>query len=390
MKKRIVSVCLCAVMAVTLMAGCGAPAAETGGNEEGGSSAAVSEGILKDEIKVGFVHISDPSDMGYTYNHDLGTQEMQETLGLSDDQIINKYNVAEDASCDTALRELVDAGCNIIFATSFGFEDYVVEVAREYPEVQFCHATGYQAKDAGLDNFHNYFASIYEGRYLAGIAAGMKTESNKLGYVAAYPFAEVISGYTAFYLGAKSVNPDVTMEIMYTNSWNDPTVESQVAKALIDRGCDVISQHSDSTAPATTAEDNGVWQVGYNNDMREAAPNASLISPRIDWGIYVTEAVQAMIDGEEIPADWCKGLADDAVYLSPLNESIAAEGTQEAIDEAAEKLKSGEMHVFEGPLKGVSPEGEEFEVAEGEYYHEQEEVSAPSWLYIVDGCTVVE
>ena len=381
MKKRIVSVFLCAAMAVTLMAGCGAPAAETGGNEDGGSSTAASEGIPKDEIKVGFVHISDPSDMGYTYNQDLGTQEMQEALGLSDDQIINKYNVAEDASCDTALRELVDAGCNIIFATSFGFEDYVVEVAREYPDVQFCHATGYQAKDAGLDNFHNYFASIYEGRYLAGIAAGLKTESNKLGYVAAFPFAEVISGYTAFYLGAKSVNPDVTMEIMYTNSWNDPTVESQVAKALIDRGCDVISQHSDSTAPATTAEENGVWQVGYNNDMIEAAPNASLISPRI---------VQAMIDGEEIPVDWCKGLADGAVYLSPLNENIAAEGTQEAIDEAAEKIKSGELHVFAGPLKGVSPEGEEFEVAEGEYYHEQEEASAPSWLYIVDGCTVVE
>ena len=390
MKKRIVSVFLCAAMAVTLIAGCGAPAAETGGNEDGGSSAAASEGIPKDEIKVGFVHISDPSDMGYTYNQDLGTQEMQEALGLSDDQIINKYNVAEDASCDTALRALVDAGVNIIFATSFGVEDYVVEGAREYPEVQFCHATGYQAKDAGLDNFHNYFASIYEGRYLAGIAAGMKTETNKLGYVAAFPFAEVISGYTAFYLGAKSVNPDVTMEIMYTNSWNDPTVESQVAKALIDRGCDVISQHSDSTAPATTAEDNGVWQVGYNNDMIEAAPNASLISPRIDWGIYVTEAVQAMIDGEEIPTDWCKGLADGAVYLSPLNENIAAEGTQEAIDEAAEKIKSGELHVFAGPLKGVSPEGEEYEVAEGEYYHEQEEASAPSWLYIVDGCTVVE
>ncbi len=390
MKKKIVSVFLCAAMAVTLIAGCGAPAAETGGNDDGGSATATLEGIPKDEIKVGFVHISDPSDMGYTYNHDLGTQEMQKALGLSDDQIINKYNVAEDASCDTALRELVDAGCNIIFATSFGFEDYVVEVAREYPEVQFCHATGYQAKDAGLDNLHNYFASIYEGRYLAGIAAGLKTESNKLGYVAAFPFAEVISGYTAFYLGAKSVNPDVTMEIMYTNSWNDPTVESQVAKALIDRGCDVISQHSDSTAPATTAEDNGVWQVGYNNDMIEAAPNASLISPRIDWGIYVTEAVQAMIDGEEIPVDWCKGLADGAVYLSPLNENIAAEGTQEAIDEAAEKIRSGELHVFAGPLKGVSPDEEEYEVAEGEYYHEQEEASAPSWLYIVDGCTVVE
>lgn len=354
------------------------------------SSAAALQPIAKEDIKVGFVHISDPSDMGYTYNQDLGTKEMQEALGLRDDQIINKYNVAEDASCDTALRELVDSGCNIIFATSFGFEDYVKEVAAEYPEIQFCHATGYQAADSGLDNFHNYFASIYEGRYLAGIAAGMKTETNKLGYVAAFPFAEVISGYTAFYLGAKSVNPDVTMDIMYTNSWNDPTVESQVAKALIDRGCDVISQHSDSTAPATTAEENGVWQVGYNNDMIEAAPEASLISPRIDWGIYVTEAVQAVIDGEPIPVNWCKGYADGAVYLSPLNTAIAAEGTQEAIDAAAQAIVSGELHVFAGPLKGVSPDGVEYEVAEGDYFHEQEESPAPSWQYIVDGCTAIQ
>ena len=180
------------------------------------------------------------------------------------------------------------------------------------------------------------------------------------------------------------------MDIMYTNSWNDPTVESQVAKALIERGCDVVSQHSDSTAPATTAEENGVWQVGYNNDMIEAAPDASLISPRIDWGIYVTEAVQAVIDGKEIPLDWCKGYKDGAVYLSPLNEKIAAEGTQEAIDKAAAAIESGELHVFAGPLKGVTPDGEEYEVKEGEYYHEQEEQSAPSWLYIIDGCNVVE
>lgn len=299
MKKKILSTVLCAAMVIGLVAGCGAPAAESGGSDEKEKTESTG-GIPKEDIKVGFVHISDESDMGYTYNQNLGTLEMKEALGLRDDQIINKFNVAEDSECDTALRELAEAGCNIIFATSFGFEDYVKEVAAEYPDIQFCHATGYQAKDSGLDNFHNYFASIYEGRYLAGIAAGMKTESNKLGYVAAFPFAEVISGYTAFYLGAKSVNPDVTMDIMYTNSWNDPTVESQVAKALIERGCDVISQHSDSTAPATTAEENGVWQVGYNNDMIEAAPNASLISPRIDWGIYVTEAVQAVIDGEEI------------------------------------------------------------------------------------------
>ncbi|MCU6746295.1 BMP family ABC transporter substrate-binding protein [Faecalicatena acetigenes] len=389
MKKKVLSAVLSAVMVIGMLAGCGAPAAESGGSDDA-KKTEKSEGIAKEDIKVGFVHISDPSDMGYTYNHDLGTQEMQKELGLSDEQIVNKYNVPEGAECDTALRELVDAGCNIIFATSFGYEDYVKEVAAEYPDIEFCHATGLQAKEAGLDNFHNYFASIYEGRYLAGIAAGMKTESNKLGYVAAFPFAEVISGYTAFYLGAKSVNPDVTMDIMYTNSWNDPTVESQVAKALIERGCDVVSQHSDSTAPATTAEENGVWQVGYNNDMIEAAPDASLISPRIDWGIYVTEAVQAVIDGKEIPLDWCKGYKDGAVYLSPLNEKIAAEGTQEAIDKAAAAIESGELHVFAGPLKGVTPDGEEYEVKEGEYYHEQEEQSAPSWLYIIDGCNVVE
>ena len=402
MKKRILSALLCVTMIASLVVGCGAPAAadttttteetatEEAATEEAATEEVAVEAVSAENIKVGFVHVSDPSDMGYTYNHDLGTKAMQEALGLTDDQIINKFNVPEGAECDTALRELVDAGCNIIFATSFGFEDYVKEVAAEYPEIQFCHATGYQASTSGLSNMHNYFASIYEARYLAGIAAGLKTETNKLGYVAAFPFAEVISGYTAFYNGAKSVNPDVTMEIMYTNSWNDPTVEAQVAKALIEKGCDVVSQHSDSTAPATTAEDNGVWQVGYNNDMIDAAPNASLISARINWGIYVTEAVEAVINGEAIPADWCKGLADGAVYLSPLNTAIAAEGTQEAIDAAAEAIKAGELHVFAGPLKGVSPEGVELEVAEGDYYHEQEEASAPSWCYIVEGCTVAE
>lgn len=393
MKKKLLSILLCAVMIVSVLVGCNAkPAAESDTSDAGaGTENELGvDGITVEDIKVGFIHISDASDMGYTYNHDLGTQEMQKSLGLSDDQIINKFNVEENSTCETALRELVEAGCNIIFATSFGFEDYVLEVAAEYPEIQFCHATGYKAADSGLSNVHNYFASIYEGRYLAGIAAGLKTESNKLGYVAAFPFAEVISGYTAFYLGAKSVNPNIEMEIMYTNSWNDPTVESQVAKALIDRGCDVISQHSDSTAPATTAEDNGVWQVGYNNDMIDAAPKASLISARIDWGIYVTEAVQAVIDGDEIPVDWCKGFSDGAVYLSPLNTDIAAEGTQEAIDAATTALVAGELQVFAGPLSGTSPDGETIDIPENDYYHEQDGVAAPSWSYIIDGCMEVE
>ena len=392
MKKRILSVLLSTVLIMSLLVGCNAkPAAETGGAEatEENSEEGI-KAIAIEDLKIGFVHITDPSDMGYTYNHDLGTKEMQEALGLKDDQIINKFNVSEDASCDTAIRELVEAGCNVIFATSFGFEDYMLQIAGEYPDIQFCHATGYKAAGSGLKNMHNYFASIYEARYLAGIAAGLKTESNKLGYVAAFPYAEVISGYSAFYLGAKSVNPDVTMDIMYTNSWHDPTVEAQVAKALIERGCDVLGQHSDSTAPATTAEENAVWQVGYNNDMIEAAPKASLISARIDWGIYLIEAVKAIIEGNEIPVDWCKGLSDSAVYLSALNSDIAADGTEEAIAKAAEAIKAGDLKVFSGELKGVSPEGEEIHVAAGEHFSEQEEASAPSWSYVLEGCTVVE
>lgn len=352
------------------------------------ASASAAEGVAyvsKEELTVGFVHISDPSDMGYTYNHDIGTQAMVEALGLSEDQIINKFNISETAECEAAINELIDAGCNIIFCTSFGFEQYALAAAEAHPEIEFCHATGYQAAGSGLPNYHNYFASIYEARYLAGIAAGLKTETNKLGYVAAFDFAEVISGYTGFYLGAKSVNPDVEMVVMYTNSWNDPTVEAQVAKALIDQGCDVISQHSDSTAPATTAEQNGVFQVGYNSDMIPAAPKASLISARIDWSKYLIFAVDSYLNQQAIPSDWSQGLAEEAVYLSPLNEDIAAEGTADAIEAARERLLSGDK-VFQGPL--VDVDGNEV-VAEGDHYPEQESESAPSWTHILEGISVV-
>ena len=409
--KRIMAAALAGVMCLALSACSGGSDSSAAASESASSEAseAVSEApasaeaeaseaasvtpVAKEDLKIGFVHISDPSDMGYTYNHDLGTQEMIKALGLSEDQVINKYNVSEDDSCATHLQELVDQGCQIIFATSFGFEDYVVEIAKEHPEVQFCHATGVRASTEGLSNYHNYFTSIYEARYLGGIAAGMKLKElgeTKLGYVAAFPFAEVISGYTAFYLGAKSVCPEATMDVIYTQSWNDPTTEAQVAKTLIDSGCKVISQHSDSTAPATTAEKNGAFQVGYNSDMIDAAPNASLISARSDWGIYLEYAVQCMIDGKAIDTDWCQGLAEGAVYVSPLNTDIAAEGTQEAIDEATEKIKSGELHVFAGPLTGKAVDGgEDLNLAEGEYFHESEERSAPSFAYIVDGITEV-
>lgn len=338
------------------------------------------------KLKIGFVHISDPSDKGYTYNHDLGTQKMAKELGLDvNTQIINKYNIPEGAECGTALRELVDAGCNIIFATSFGFENYVLEVAKEYPDVQFCHATGYQAATSGLSNVHNYFGEIHQARYLSGIAAGLKTSTNKIGYVAAMATPEVISGYDAFYLGAKSVNPDVTMEVMYTNSWNDPTKEAQVAKALIDDGCDVIGQHCDSTAAATTAEQNGVFHVGYNSDMRDAAPKASLTSAVWDWSIYLEYAVNCVAKGEAIDVDWSKGLKDGVCDISPLNDSIIADGTKEAIDAAREKFLTSDWDVFTGPLK--DNEGNEV-VKEGDTF--KEPASAPSFNYILEGITVKE
>ena len=337
-------------------------------------------------IKVGFVHITDPSDMGYTYNHNRGTEKMAEELGLDPEkQIINKFNTTEDQACENALRELAEQGCNIIFATSFGFEDYVLKVAKDYPDIEFCHATGYKAASSGLKNVHNYFGKIYQARYLSGIAAGLKTETNLLGYVAAKPFAEVISGYNAFYLGAKSVNPDVRMIVKYTGTWHDLELEKQVATALIDEGCDVIGQHCDSTAPATTAEEAGVFHVGYNSDMREAAPDASLTSAVWDWSRYLVLAINKLIAGEEIPVDWGEGLAEGVCDVSPLNEAIVAPGTADKIEEARKKIVETDWDVFTGPLVDVNGKTV---VAEGETFIEP--ASAPSWEYILEGIIVSE
>ena len=405
--KKILAAGMAAVMCLGMAACSGgsessAPASEapaSAADTAAASSEASSESsaltpVAKEDLKIGFVHISDPSDKGYTYNHDLGTQKMVKDLGLNEDQIINKYYTAEGDATTTALQELVDQGCQIIFATSFGFEPYVVEMAKAHPEIQFCHATGEQAAEVNLPNYHNYFTGIHEVRYLTGIAAGMKLNElgeTKLGYVAAFPYAECISAYSAFYLGAKSVCPEATMDVIYTQQWNDPTTEAQVAQKLIDSGCVVLGQDADSTATATTAENNGVFQVGYNSDMIEAAPKASLISARSDWSIYLDYAVQCVIDGKAIDTDWCQGLADGAVYLSPLNTDIAAEGTQEALDEATEKIKSGALEVFAGPLKGTNTVegGEDLDIAEGEAFHESVDRSAPYFTYILEGVNVI-
>ena len=361
------------------------------------------KGVAKEDLKIGVVHIMEVGDQGYTFNHDQGAKKMLQNLGLREDQYIPKFNINDQdiAATNAAINELIAAGCQIIFATSFSYGTQCVEAAKEHPEVVFCHATGADAHDAGLSNLHNYFAKIHEARYLAGIAAGMKTENNHLGYVAAYPYAEVISGFTAFYLGAKSVNPDVYMDVMYADTWGDAQKERQIAEALLQRGCDVISQHSDSVTPALAAQDAGKWHVGYNNDMAPAAPKASLISARIDWGIYMTLAVQNLLDGTPLPVDWGEGLESGAAYLSPLNTTIAAPGTQEAIDAAKAKIISGELQIFSGTLqdKDGQPavitnwDGSEalftFE-NDSSVFNESEGVSAPAFNAIIAGINIIQ
>lgn len=302
--------------------------------------------VAKDDVKVGFIFIGDVSDKGYTYAHYQGLLEMQEALGLRDDQIIYKTNIAEDAACDTAIQELVEAGCQIIFGNSYGYMSFMAEMAEEYPEVIFSHCSGYMSNDV---NFNNYFGAIYQARYLSGIAAGLKTQTNKIGFVAAMQTPEVIGGFDAFALGVQSVNPDAVVYVKYTNTWYDATLERQTADALLDMGCDVIAQHCDTANPQIAAQERGVWGCGYNADMSVDAPKGHLTAPVWNWGAVYTKEVQAVIDGAWTPENIFLDMTDGLVGLSSLSENCA-EGTAEAIAAAQEKILSGEFDVFNQEL----------------------------------------
>lgn len=380
MKKRILALLLALVMGLALAA-CGGDKTPPPATGDGGETKAIAAG----DLKIGLILIGDEAD-AYNKNHVEGIKAAMQNLGIAESQLQIKANVAENADCEAAITELAEAGCQVIFSNSFGHEQYMVKVAPDYPEIQFCAATGFVSASDELDNTHNYFARIFEARYLSGVVAGLKTQTNKLGYVAAKPYAEVISGYTAFYLGAKSVNPNVEMYVNYTNEWSDPAKEATNAKALIDRGCDVVSQHSDTSAPATTAQENGAFAVGYNADMIPAAPKAALVSARINWGVYYEYALGCMISGEAIPQDWCEGLAEDAVYLSDLNEAIVAPGTIEAVEKAKVGLIDGSIQVFQGPLYDTNGT---VVVEEGKAFKENEKSSAPAWDKIIKGITVL-
>ena len=306
------------------------------------------------DFKVGFIMLHDENST-YDLNFINAAKEACETLGV---EYTIVTNVPEGQECYDKAAELADAGCNIIFADSFGHEDYMIQAAKDFPDVQFCHSTGTKAHTEGLANYHNAFASIYEGRYLAGIAAGMKlnemiangeftADEAKIGYVGAFTYAEVISGYTSFFLGARSVCPTATMEVTFTGSWYDETAEKEGAEKLIQNGCVLISQHADSMGAPTACEKAGVPNVSYNGSTVSVGPNTYIISSRIDWAPYYVYAIQAAMDGKTIDADWTGTLATKSVVLSDLNTNVAADGTQAAIDEAMKKLENGELHVFD-------------------------------------------
>lgn len=410
--KKVFSVLLVLSLVLGLATGCssstkdtGNDAASTAPTKAGGSE---SDGTAAG-IKVGIIYIGDENE-GYTAAHMAGISQMMETLGLSKDQVIEKTNIGEDESAYDAIVDLAEQGCNIIFANSFGQEDYMIQAATEFPDVQFCHATGYQAAASGLPNMHNYFTAVYESRYVSGVVAGLKlnemiesgkitADKAKMGYVGAYPYAEVVSGYTSFYLGAKSVCPTVTMEVQYTNSWSDMAAENEVATQLIANGAVLISQHADTTGAPTASETAGVPAVGYNVDMISVAPNAALTSATINWGPYYTYAVKSIIDGTTIDTDWSQGFVDDAVGISALNDKVVAQGTAEKVAAVEETLRNGTFHVFDtttftiggSSIEDLISSNADFakyaDYVKDGYFHESELISAPAFDLRIDGIT---
>ena len=347
--KKILAVVLSVLFVVGVFAGCSANNADD--KDEKTKSSATSD------MKVGFIFLHDENST-YDKNFITAADEACKTLGIADENKIYKTNVPEGQECAEAAEDLVDKGCSIIFADSFGHEPYIIEVAKKYPDVQFCHSTGTRAHTEGVSNYHNAFASIYEGRYLAGVAAGMKlnqmiengefdAKDAKIGYVGAYTYAEFISGYTSFFLGARSVCPSATMEVQFTGSWYDEAAEKEAANTLIANGCKLISQHADSMGAPTACENAGVPDVSYNGSTVSACPNTFIVSSRINWAPYYEYAIKAVMDGKKIDADWTGTLATNSVLLTDVNEKAAAPGTQKAIDEAKAKLEDGSLQVFD-------------------------------------------
>ena len=362
-------------------------------------------------VKVGFIFLHDENST-YDLNFLTAAKEACEKLGV---EYVLRTNIPEGQECYDAAADLADEGCNIIFADSFGHESFMIEAAKEFPEVQFCHATGTKAHTEGLENYHNAFATIYEGRFLAGVAAGLKlnemieegkftAEEAKIGYVGAYPYAEVKSGYTSFFLGARSVCPTVTMEVTFTSSWYDEALEKEGAQMLIERGCKLISQHADSMGAPTACEVAGVPDVSYNGSTVAACPNTFIVSSRINWAPYFEYIINAVANGEEIATDWTGTIATGSVELSDVNETVAAKGTVEKLAEVKAQLEDGSVKVFDTTtftvkgetltsyLADVDDMGDfqpETEVVANGEFQESHFRSAPYFDLDIDGITIL-
>ena len=411
--KRILALITAGILAASLAA-CGAAKPEGGASETAKSAASeaeASDGLSN--LKMGFIFLHDENST-YDLNFINGAKEAAASLGLAEDQIILKTNVPEGQECYDAAAEMADAGCNIVFADSFGHEDYMIQAAKEFPDVQFCHATGTRAHTEGLDNYHNAFASIYEGRFLAGVAAGLKLnemidagtitpEQAKIGYIGAFTYAEVISGYTSFFLGARSICESATMEVTFTGSWYDETAEKEAANKLMAANCVLISQHADSMGAPTACEAAGVPNVSYNGSTVDACPNTFIVSSRINWAPYFEYIAKCVAEDTAIDTDWTGTISTGSVMLTEVNEKAAAEGTQAKIDEVMASLQDGSLQVYATDTFTVEGKNldsymadvdtdpnyeKDTEVISDGYFHESEYRSAPYFDLTIDGITL--
>ena len=381
----------------------------------GGSDSSAGSGEASGDFKVGLICLHDENST-YDLNFINGFKEAMSNLGIGEDSYLIKTNIDESDACYDAAAELVDAGCKVVFADSFGHEDYMIQAAKEFADVQFCHATGTKAHTEKLDNYHNAFASIYEGRFLAGVAAGLKLQeiaeagklkgkTPKMGYVGAYTYAEVVSGYTSFFLGAKSIVPDVTMDVTFTGSWYDETAEKEGANKLIDGGADLISQHADSMGAPTACENAGIPNISYNGATVDACPKTFIVSSRINWAPYYEYVVNAAKDGSTIDVDWTGTIGTGSVELTDVNEAAAAKGTAEKLEEVKAQLEDGTVHVFATDTFTV--DGKELKTYEADvdtdpdytpdteaisdgYFHESEFRSAPYFDLQIDGINLLD
>lgn len=407
MAKRIlltVTAILTALILTVLAVGCASTESTPSSTESGE--------VSLDKVKIGFIFLHDEQST-YDKNFIDAAKATQKALGLKDSQVLIKTGVPEGVECYDAAADLVDQGCGIVFADSFGHEDWMIKAAKEFKDVQFCHATGTKAHTENLSNYHNAFASIYEGRYLAGVAAGLKlnemidagtikAEEAKIGYVGAFPYAEVVSGYSSFYLGARSVCPSATMEVDFTNSWYDVDAERETANKLMDRKCVLISQHADSMGAPGACEQRGVPNVSYNGSTVATCPNTFIVSSKINWQPYFELIIKSAAEGKAIPVDYTGTIATGSVELSEINDKAAASGTKEKIDLVRAELQSGQRKVFDtaaftvggqaltGYLADVNTDPAftpDTEAVKDGYFHESEYRSAPYFDVAIDGIT---